>query len=130
MLRRARETAQFFDEEVYDVKEMRMLDEMNVGQMDGMTYPEILEKFPEDYERRKGEKLLYRYPGTGGEGYLDLINRLKAVIVEIERMTDHVLLVTHRSVARVLLSYFLGLNREDLTDLEIPLGVVYCVEPV
>jgi 6-phosphofructo-2-kinase len=130
MLQRARETAQFFDDEVYDVKEMRMLDEMNVGLMDGMTYAEILGKFADDYQRRKREKLRYRFPGTGGEGYLDLINRLKAVIVEIERMTDHVLLVTHRSVARVLLSYFLGLKREDLTDLDIPLGVVYCVEPV
>lgn len=130
MMERAQQTVQFFDEDVYDVKEMRMLDEMNVGRMDGMTHAEVLAKFPEDYERRKKSKLHYRYPGTGGEGYLDLINRLKAVIVEIERMTDHILLVTHRSVARVLLAYFLGLKRENLTDLEIPLGVVYCLEPV
>ena len=130
MLKRAQQTVQFFDDEVYDVKEMRMLDEMNIGLMDGMTHAKILEEFPDDYERRKRQKLMYRYPGTGGEGYLDVINRLKAVIVEIERMTDHVLIVTHRSVSRVLLAYFLGLKREDLTDLDIPLGVVYCLEPV
>ena len=130
MLKRAQQTVQFFDDDVYDVKEMRMLDEMNIGQMDGMTHAQILENFPDDYERRKTEKLMYRYPGTGGEGYLDVINRLKTVIIEIERMTDHVLIVTHRSVSRVLLAYFLGLKREDLTDLDIPLGVVYCLEPV
>ena len=45
-------------------------------------------------------------------------------------MTDHVLLVGHRSVARVLLAYFKGLNREDVADLEVPLGVLYMLEPV
>ena len=54
------------------------------------------------------------YPGPGGEGYLDIINRLRPVIVELERMTDHVLLVGHRSVARVLLAYFRGLKREEV----------------
>ena len=68
--------------------------------------------------------------GPGGEGYLDIINRLRAVIVEAERMTDHVLLVGHRSVARVLLAYFKGLKREDVADLDVPLGMLYMLEPV
>ncbi len=79
---------------------------------------------------RKQDKLHYRYPGAGGEGYLDVINRLRAVIVEVERMTDHVLLVGHRSVARVLLAYFKGLKREDVADLDMPLGMLYMLEPV
>ncbi|KAL1955640.1 hypothetical protein VTO42DRAFT_8373 [Malbranchea cinnamomea] len=129
MLKRAQQTVQFFDDEVYDIKEMRMLDEMNIGLLDGLTHQKIQEQYPDDYQRWKNQKLTYRYPGTGGEGYLDVINRLKTVIIEIERMTDHVLIVTHRSVSRVLLAYFLGLKREDLTDLDVPLGVVYCLEP-
>ena len=72
----------------------------------------------------------YRYPGAGGEGYLDIINRLRPVIHEVERMTDHVLLVGHRSVARVLLAYFKGLKREDVAELDVPLGVLYMLEPV
>lgn len=59
-----------------------------------------------------------------------MINRLRAVIVEVERMTDHVLLVGHRSVARVLLAYFKGLKREDVADLDMPLGMLYMLEPV
>jgi 6-phosphofructo-2-kinase len=51
------------------------------------------------------------------------------VIVELERMTDHVLLVGHRSVARVLLAYFMGLQREAVADLDVPLGMLYCLEP-
>ena len=79
---------------------------------------------------RKRDKLHYRYPGAGGEGYLDIINRLRAVIVEVERMTDHVILVGHRSVARVLLAYFKGLKREDVAELDVPLGILFLLEPV
>jgi 6-phosphofructo-2-kinase len=130
MLKRSIQTAQYFDEDEFDVKQMKMLDELNAGNMEGMTYEEIKLKFNEEYERRKGDKLHYRYPGSGGEGYLDIINRLRAVIVEAERMTDHVLLVGHRSISRVLLAYFKGLQRDDVADLDVPLGMLYMLEPV
>lgn len=130
MLKRSIQTAQYFDEEEFDVKQMKMLDELNAGTMEGMTYEEIKVKYKSEYELRRRDKLHYRYPGAGGEGYLDIINRLRAVIVEVERMTDHVLLVGHRSVARVLLAYFKGLQREDVADLDVPLGMLYMLEPV
>ncbi|KAI9759128.1 MAG: hypothetical protein M4579_002575 [Chaenotheca gracillima] len=129
MLQRSIQTAQFFDEEEYDIKQMRMLDELNAGDMEGLTYEQIRTLHKPEYELRRLDKLHYRYPGSGGEGYLDVINRLRAVIVEIERMTDHVLLVGHRSVARVLLAYFKGLKREDVADLDVPLGTLYMLEP-
>ncbi|KAL6720126.1 6-phosphofructo-2-kinase [Lecanora helva] len=129
MLKRSIQTAQYFDEEEFDVKQMKMLDELNSGIMEGLTYQEIMTKHKDEYERRKKDKLHYRYPGAGGEGYLDIINRLRAVIVEVERMTDHVLLVGHRSVARVLLAYFKGLKRDDVADLDVPLGMLYMLEP-
>lgn len=130
MLRRSVQTAQYFDEEDFDIKQWKMLDELNAGTMEGMTYDEIRTRHSEEYELRKQDKLHYRYPGAGGEGYLDVINRLRAVIVEAERMTDHLLFVGHRSVARVLLAYFKGLKREDVADLDVPLGMLYMLEPV
>ena len=130
MLKRSIETAKYFDEEDFDIKQMKMLDELNAGDMEGMTYDEIKKNYSDEYALRKRDKLHYRYPGAGGEGYLDIINRLRAVIVEVERMTDHVLLVGHRSVARVLLAYFKGLKREDVADLDVPLGMLYMLEPV
>lgn len=130
MLQRSIQTAQYFDEDEYDIKEMRMLNELNAGIAEGMTYEEIKAKFPQEYTERRRNKLHYRYPGAGGESYLDVINRLRAVIVEVERMTDHVLLVGHRVVARVLLAYFLGLERDDVTCLDVPLGMLYVLEPV
>lgn len=129
MLKRSIQTAHYFDEEEYDMKQMRMLDELNAGVMEGQTYKGMSITHPKEYELRRRDKLHYRYPGPGGEGYLDIINRLRPVIVELERMTDHVLLVGHRSVARVLLAYFRGLNREEVADLDVPIGMLYCLEP-
>lgn len=130
MLNRSIETAQYFCEDEFDVKQMRMLDELNAGSMEGMTYEEIRTKCRGEYELRQRDKLQYRYPGPGGEGYLDIINRLRKVILEVERMTDHVLIIGHRSIIRVMLAYFLGLKQEDISDLDVPLGVAYMLEPV
>lgn len=129
MLQRSVETAESFDDEEFDLKQMRMLNELYAGSMEGMTYSDIKEKHAEQYNLRLQDKLAYRYPGPGGEGYLDIINRLRPVIVEMERMTDHCLLITHRSIARVLLAYFMGLRRDQVADLDCPLGMLYSLEP-
>ncbi|PYH42610.1 6-phosphofructo-2-kinase PFK26 [Aspergillus saccharolyticus JOP 1030-1] len=129
MMQRSIQTVDYFNEDDYDVKQMKMLDELYAGEMEGMTYDEIREKFPEEYQARRKNKLFYRYPGPGGEGYMDVINRLRAVIIEMERTTDHILLVTHRSVARVLLAYFRGLKRDEVASLDVPLGMLYMLEP-
>jgi 6-phosphofructo-2-kinase len=129
MMQRSIQTVENFNEEEYDIKQMRMLDELHSGMMEGMTYKQIQEQYPEEYAHRKKNKLFYRYPGPGGEGYLDIINRLRAVIVEVERTTDHVLLVSHRSTARVLLAYFRGLKRDEVAQLDVPMGMLYMLEP-
>lgn len=129
MLKRSIQTAESFDDEAFDIKQMRMLDELFAGHMEGLTYDQIKEAHPDEFSRRRADKLNFRYPGPGGEGYLDVINRLRPVIVELERMTDHCLLVAHRSVARVLLAYFMGLKHNEVTDLSVPLGMLYCLEP-
>jgi 6-phosphofructo-2-kinase len=131
MLRRSQQTATCFDkDDDYDVKAWRMLDELNAGDMEGLTYQQIKTCYADEYEKRRRDKLHYRYPGAGGEGYLDVVNRVRDIIGEIERMTDHVLLIGHRSVTRVLLAYFKGLRREDIAELDVPLGMLYMLEPV
>jgi 6-phosphofructo-2-kinase len=130
MLRRSVQTSAFFDDEDFEVKQMRMLNELYAGDMEGMSFAEVKANHSAEFGARQANKLGYRYPGQGGEGYLDVINRLRPVIVELERMTDHCLLITHRTVARILLGYFLGLNRDDVAHLNVPLGMLYSMEPV
>lgn len=130
MLRRSVETAEYFEEdEDYDVKNWEMLNEMHTGSFEGMTYDEIAAKYPDEYKKRSADKLNYIYPGVGGEGYLRVINRLRDMVREIERITDHVLLISHRSVCRVLIAYFMDLTRNDIADLDMPLGMLYSIEP-
>lgn len=130
MLKRSVETAEYFEEdEDYDVKNWEMLNEMHTGSFEGMTYDEIAAKYPDEYKKRSADKLSYVYPGVGGEGYLRVISRLRDMVREIERITDHVLLISHRSVCRVLIAYFMDLTRDDIADLDMPLGMLYSIEP-
>ncbi|KAG5990408.1 hypothetical protein E4U43_004295 [Claviceps pusilla] len=130
MLQRSVETAEYFDaDDDYDVKNWEMLNELNTGQFEGMTYQEIERNYPEEFHKRSKDKLNYIYPGVGGEGYLQVISRLRDMVREIERITEHVLIIGHRSVCRVLMAYFMDLTREDITDMDVPLGMLYSIEP-
>lgn len=128
MLMRAQETGNYFNDQFYNVKAMRMLNELGGGKYDGMTYDEIRNKHPKEFESRIKNKLTYRYPGVGGESYLDVLVRLRPVINEIERTTDHLLIVSHRVVLRVLLAYFLNLGKLAIVELDVPLHTLYCLE--
>ncbi|KAJ8061798.1 hypothetical protein OCU04_009592 [Sclerotinia nivalis] len=130
MLKRSIQTAEHFEQdEDYDVKNWEMLNELNAGSFEGLTYKEIESRFPDEYEKRARDKLHYIYPGVGGEGYLQVISRLRDMVRELERITDHVLIIGHRSVARVLMAYFMDLTRDDIADLDVPLGMLYAIEP-
>lgn len=128
MLHRSIETGQYFNEHLYSVKEMRMLNELGGGKCEGLTYDEIQKKYPKEFESRLRNKLTYRYPGVGGELYLDVLTRLRPLITEIERTTDHLLIVSHRVVLRILLAYFLNLDRSAIGELDVPLHTLYCLE--
>jgi 6-phosphofructo-2-kinase len=130
MLKRSIQTAAEFDQDdEYDVKNWELLNELDAGDFEGLTYDEIEKKYPEEFKKRSRDKLHYVYPGIGGEGYLQVINRLRDMIREIERITDHILIIGHRTVARVLMAYFMDLTRDDIADLDVPLGMLYVIEP-
>jgi 6-phosphofructo-2-kinase len=60
---------------------------------------------------------------------LQVISRLRDMVREIERIKDHVLIIGHRSICRVLMAYFMDLTRDDIADLDVPLGMLYSIEP-
>jgi 6-phosphofructo-2-kinase len=130
MLKRSVQSAEDFElDDDYDVKNWEMLNELNSGALEGLTYQQIQGQHPEEYAKRHADKLHYTYPGVGGEGYLQVISRLRDMVREIERITDHVLIIAHRCIARVLLAYFMDLTRDDIADMHVPLGMLYCIEP-
>lgn len=77
----------------FEKKTWKSLDELDAGVCDGMTYEEIEEKYPEDYEARDDDKFNYRY--RGGESYRDVVVRLEPVIMELERQ-ENILIIAHQ----------------------------------
>lgn len=128
MLTRSIETASYFDEKLYHIKNIRMLNELSGGQFEGMTHHDMKTNYPKEFEARSKNKMNYRFPGVGGESYLDVLTRLTPLIIEIERTTDHLLIVSHRVVSRILLAYFLNLKTSSIKDLDVPLHTLYCLD--
>ncbi|XP_065881002.1 6-phosphofructo-2-kinase/fructose-2,6-bisphosphatase [Euphorbia lathyris] len=100
----------------------RALDEINAGVCDGMTYEEIKKNMPEEYQARKKDKLRYRYPR--GESYLDVIQRLEPVIIELERQRAPVVVISHQAVLRALYAYFADRPLHEIPHIEMPLHTI------
>ena len=70
-------------QEVYSfLNHFSALNEIDAGVCEGLTYTEIKEKYPQEYNMRQNNKYYYRYPM--GESYYDLVVRLEPVIMELE----------------------------------------------
>jgi len=100
-------------------KVVRALNELNIGGCEGMTKEEIKEKMPTEYEARETDKLAYRYP-DGGESYIDVIERLRPLIVELERQRNSILIVSHSAVLRTIYAYFMDISTEEVPFIDIP----------
>ena len=88
----------------------KALNEIDGGVCEGLTYEEIKEQYPEEYQRRKDSKYSYRYPM--GESYYDLVIRLEPVIMELER-SENVLVVCHQG--EITTAVYLVLPRKAIS---------------
>lgn len=68
-----------------------------------------------------------RYPF--GESYLDVVQRLEPVIIELERETESVCVVGHQAILRVVYGYYMGVPLEDVPNLEMPLHTLIELTP-
>ncbi|CAK0908413.1 unnamed protein product [Prorocentrum cordatum] len=100
----------------------RNLDEIYAGEFEGLTYDQVKEREPVEASLRKKDKLGYRYPR--GESYYDLIARLEAPMLQLETITEPVLIVAHQAILRLVYAWLKGLPREDVLELNIPLHTV------
>ncbi|XP_068516517.1 6-phosphofructo-2-kinase/fructose-2,6-bisphosphatase 2 isoform X1 [Anas acuta] len=108
-------------------EQWKILNEIDAGVCEEMTYAEIEAKYPDEFALRDQEKYLYRYPG--GESYQDLVQRLEPVIMELERQ-GNVLVICHQAVMRCLLAYFLDKSADELPYLRCPLHTILKLTPV
>ena len=105
----------------------RCLNEIYAGICEHLTYNEIEEEYPNIINARKKDKLGYRYPE--GESYMDLLERLKYFVLNIECIKSPFLIVGHTAINRVLLAYFMDYNLEDMPHIKINLNEVIKLTP-
>eukprot|EP00026_Physarum_polycephalum_P005816 Phypoly_transcript_05854.p1 GENE.Phypoly_transcript_05854~~Phypoly_transcript_05854.p1 ORF type:complete len:528 (+),score=82.87 Phypoly_transcript_05854:272-1855(+) len=123
-LKRAIRTAQYIP---YPKVQLRGLDDLDRGDLDGKTPDEIAREYPQEYAARIADKLGYRYPR--GESYEDAIQRLEPVMFELERARNPILIVSHLAPLRCLYAYLMGMAQEEAIHLNIPRGTVIKILP-
>ncbi|XP_027631889.1 6-phosphofructo-2-kinase/fructose-2,6-bisphosphatase 2 isoform X5 [Tupaia chinensis] len=115
-------------------EQWKILNEIDAGVCEEMTYAEIEKQYPDEFALRDQEKYLYRYPGGepayfSPQSYQDLVQRLEPVIMELERQ-GNVLVISHQAVMRCLLAYFLDKGADELPYLKCPLHTIFKLTPV
>ncbi|KAJ3128678.1 hypothetical protein HK100_009051 [Physocladia obscura] len=97
-LQRTLASVEGFEEAEWEVLHFKLsfmvLGEIFAGICEDMTYEEIQNTYPEIWHERAKNKLSFRYPGSGGESYKDVIERLRPLIVELERTEDDLAMPT------------------------------------
>lgn len=124
-LKRTKNTAKLFMENKYNVIHKEILNEINGGICEHLTYKEVSIKYPEIFQKRKENKFHFKYPE--GESYKDLINRLREFILELNRIEKPVLIICHNAIVRVLYSYFFSIEHKQIPYLNIPLHSLECI---
>mmetsp|Transcript_2820 Transcript_2820/g.5589 ORF Transcript_2820/g.5589 Transcript_2820/m.5589 type:complete len:395 (-) Transcript_2820:301-1485(-) len=133
-LRRTIDTVRHFDHTIQKDgwvtmrrREWRALDEIFAGVFDGMTYDQIKQKAPMQFQARLKNKLEYRYPR--GESYMDVIKRVEQAVLCIEALQDPVVVVAHQAVLRIVYCYFMMRDKNKAPKVSIPLNTVIKLVP-
>jgi len=108
-----------------------LLNELDGGDLNGMSYEQIKTEFPDIWQKRELDKLHFRYPGAGGESYTDVIHRLGPVIIELERMNQSCIVISHLAVQRCIFAYFANTPMEEIPHLDMAIHTLYelCPSP-
>ena len=110
-----------------DVKMRPDLEEINAGICEGITYKEMSNRFPDEYAKRKKDKLGYRY--QDGESYHDVITRVGDVVQEILREKNDTLVICHRAITRAILVQLGVISEEEAPRFDVPLDTILVVQP-
>ncbi|MCX8103779.1 MAG: histidine phosphatase family protein [Candidatus Bipolaricaulota bacterium] len=108
---RAVETAQIIAAPHHlDVITVPKLREARYGLWEGLTRHEVLERFPEEYQRRRTDPANFR--PSGGESRRELYERASKIFSELvaRHSKQKILIVSHGGTIRAILRYVLGLG--------------------
>ena len=114
---------------MYAVEEATLLtlaiaNDICAGSMDSMSIAEREAQYPVECEARRDDKLNYRYPGVGGESYVDLVSRVNELTCLLEQSSGNSVVICDRAVYRCIKAYFLGHSIQEIPFLDVEKGVL------
>lgn len=107
---------------------MPALRERSFGVWEGMTFGEIKERFPGEFEAWADNPLAHS--PVGGESTLEVKERVVRALNEIlnRHIGDNVAMVAHGGVNRIIICHILGMPLENIFRIEQDYGAVNVVE--
>jgi len=116
---RAREGAEILSgESERDVSVDRRLSELDFGKLEGLTYEEVAEQFPDLYNRWMREPTEVKFPG--GESFAEMkVRVLEALSVIRDRHSEQTIaIVSHGGVNRIVLAEALTIDAGSIFHLD------------
>ena len=111
-----------------DVQVHEDLRELHIGEWEGLTWRELQQRYPQEWQDRLDDIVHYRVPG--GESLAEMAERVRKVIstlVETHRGED-ILVVAHGGVNRVVLLDAIGAPLERLFHIEQDYGCLNAID--
>jgi broad specificity phosphatase PhoE len=108
----------FADDPKYTVRQWSLLNEINGGLFEDLSYEMVEKKHPDIYLNRMKDKYLGSWPE--GETYRDMIDRLQPVFMELEHLDHPVVIIAHQAICRGINAYLMDRRPEECIDIEIP----------
>jgi alpha-ribazole phosphatase len=104
------------------------LRELNIGVWEGLTWAEIIERWPAEWQARLDDLVNYRVPQ--GENLLDLQARVMPVIAGIpaRHAGEDILVVGHGGVNRVILLNAIGAPLSAMFNIEQSYGCLNIID--
>jgi broad specificity phosphatase PhoE/predicted kinase len=106
--------------------QLEEFNEIDAGVCEEMTYEEIKTQMPHVYYERLMDKYNYVYPQ--GEGYVSMRTRIDRGVKKalfLSGNADHIVIVGHRAVNRMILAHFLYRRIEDVPYIYVPQNQYY-----
>ncbi len=104
------------------------LRERNFGIWEGMSFTEIREKYPAEFEAWAGNPL--RYSPIGGESTIEVNERVVHALEKIIgiHIGENISIVAHGGVNRIILCHIMGIPLENIFRIEQDYGAVNIIE--
>jgi probable phosphoglycerate mutase len=127
-LLRSKETAAILSNNKYPLIQADGLEEIAMGEWEGLTFREIREKYPDVYERR-GTDIMHVVP-PGAENFAEALLRFSCAVKRIiDKDKGNIVIAGHAGVNRIFLCEALGLNYNEMPLIPQPYGCVNIFAP-